>query len=286
MTTVLAAYEHCERVTREQAANFSYGIRLLPTAKRRALSAVYALARRVDDIGDDDGEPDAKHAALQQVSDDVAHLSVDDDDPVYVALADAARRFPLPLEAFQELVIGVTMDVDGRRYDTVEELEFYCRCVAGSVGRLSLAVFAPDAPPPAARLADRLGLAMQLTNIVRDIREDLQHGRVYLPAEDLAAYGAELVLQPDGTIADPDFRLARLVRFEASRADRWYADGLQLLAFLDRRSAASTRAMAGIYQRLLHRIARHPGEVLRGRVSLPAWEKAAVAAGSMAGLRL
>jgi phytoene synthase len=285
VTTLTDAYDFCDRVTRSQAANFSYGIRLLPPEKRSALSAVYALARRIDDIGDGPGTVDDKRRGLESVRRALDTLSVDSPDPVLVAVADSARRFPLPVSAFGELIDGVQMDLDAVTYSTIDELEVYCIRVAGSIGRLSVAVFAPAAPPPAARLADRLGLALQLTNILRDIREDLAAGRVYLPAEDLRTYGAELVLRPDGTVADDDFRVGRLIRFEAARAERWYADGLQLLQLLDHRSAACTGAMAGIYRRLLRRISRHPGAVLRERVSLPGWEKAVVAAGNLVGVR-
>jgi phytoene synthase len=285
VTTLAEAYAYCDRVTRTEAANFSYGIRLLPPEKRSALSAVYALARRIDDIGDGPSTLEGKTAALTALRAEVSRISVDSADPVLVAVADSARRFPLPLAAFGELIDGVQMDLDGVTYATIDELEQYCIRVAGSIGRLSVAIFAPAAPAPAARLADRLGLALQLTNILRDIREDLGAGRIYLPSEDLATYGAQLVLQADGTVADPDFRVARLIRFEAARAERWYADGLQLLQLLDHRSAACTGAMAGIYRRLLRRISRHPGEVLRTRVSLPAWEKAIVAAGNVVGVR-
>ena len=285
MTTLDEAYAYCDRVTRTEAANFSYGIRLLPPEKRSALSAVYALARRIDDIGDGEGTRAAKTSALAVARADIDALTIDSADPVLVAVADSARRFPLPLAAFGELIDGVQMDVDGVTYATIDELEKYCIRVAGSIGRLSVAIFAPTAPPPAAHLADRLGLALQLTNILRDIREDLSGGRIYLPTEDLESYGAQLVLQADGTVADPDFRVGRLIRFEAARAERWYADGLQLLQLLDHRSAACAGAMAGIYRRLLRRIARHPGEVLRTRVSLPAWEKAVVAVGNVVGVR-
>lgn len=282
-TTIAEAYAYCEQVTRAEAANFSYGIRLLPPDKRAALSAIYALARRIDDIGDGDTPESDKAAALTVVRQSLTRLD-EATDPVLVALNDSARRFPLPLSAFGELIDGVQMDIDGVRYATIEELEGYCSRVAGTIGRLSLAVFAPAAPPAADRIADRLGLALQLTNILRDVKEDLTNGRVYLPGEDLDAYGVELRLLPDGSVADPDFQVSRLVRFEAARADRWYADGLQLLRLLDHRSAACTGAMAGIYRRLLHRIARHPGRVLTERVSLPPWEKALVAASNVAGL--
>jgi len=284
VTTIAEAHDYCDRLTRTQAANFSYGIRLLPPEKRSALSAVYALARRIDDIGDGPDPLPVKRDALSVVRREISDISLDSSDPIYVAVADSARRFPLPLSAFGELIDGCEMDLDGVTYQTIDELETYCVAVAGSIGRLSLAVFAPAAPPAAARLANRLGLALQLTNILRDIREDLARGRIYLPTEDLATYRAELVMQPNGTVADPGYRVARLIRFEAARADRWYADGLQLLRLLDHRSAACTGAMAGIYRRLLHRISRHPGAVLRERVSLPAWEKALVAASNVAGV--
>ena len=182
-TEVGVAYQHCERVTKAQARNFSYGIRLLPADKRRALSAVYAFARRVDDIGDGSLPAADKLTALAAARAGLTGLSGPDSgakDPVLIALADAARRFEIPLGAFGELI-----DVRGTRYATFGELEHYCRCVAGSIGRLSLGVFGCEDVSVAAPLADALGVALQLTNILRDIREDFGNGRVYLPAEDL-----------------------------------------------------------------------------------------------------
>ncbi len=192
-----AAYQHCEQVTRTQARNFSYGIRLLPADKRRALSAVYAFARRVDDIGDGSLPAQDKLVALAAARASVTTLAGPgadaSKDPVLVALADAARRFEIPLGAFGELIDGCEADVRGTRYATFGELEHYCRCVAGSIGRLSLGVFGCKDTAVAAPLADALGVALQLTNILRDIREDFGNGRVYLPAEDLARFGAVLV---------------------------------------------------------------------------------------------
>ena len=197
-TDVRAAYRHCEQVTRTQARNFSYGIRLLPAPKRRALSAVYAFARRVDDIGDGTLPADEKLAALGEARAAVA--AIDEagadaaaGDQVLVALADAARRYPIPLGAFGELIEGCEADVRGTSYATFGELEHYCRCVAGSIGRLSLGVFGSRDPATAEKLADNLGIALQVTNILRDIREDLGNGRVYLPAEDLKRFGTELL---------------------------------------------------------------------------------------------
>lgn len=286
--TLEAAYRHCERVTRTRARNFHYGIRLLPRDRYRALCAVYALARRIDDVADDPGHRDGKLAQLGSVRRDLDRLAraVRDgrpaslaDDPVLLALADAAGRLPIPLGAFGDLVDGVELDVRGARYATFDELVGYCRRVAGSIGRLSVGVFGATDPPCAASLGDDLGVAMQLTNILRDVGEDRASGRVYLPAEDLAAFGCP----PDPLEAPPE-ALAALVRFEAGRARLWFSGGLRLLPLLDRRSAACVRAMTGIYRRVLDRIEREPAQVLRRRVSLPAWEKAWVATRSLAGV--
>src|SRR6266550_3549623 len=334
---VHAAYRHCEQITWTQARNFSYGIRLLPPAKRQALAAVYAFARRIDDIGDGDLPAPDKLAALADARASVTALSAErhlpeesvlpggngsrpgengrppgdgaSGDLVLVALADAADRFDIPLAAFGELIDGCEADVRGTTYRTFDDLLHYCRCVAGSIGRLSLGVFGTADITTAAPLADALGVALQLTNILRDIREDYLSGRIYLPAEDFERFGCSLgsgALQPgapengasqhgasqhgasqhgasrhgpgDGANGD---KLAALVEFEAERASAWYAKGLTLIPLLDWRSAASAGAMAGIYHRLLERIAATPRVVLERRMSLSASEKALVAARSL-----
>jgi phytoene synthase len=284
-----AAYRTCLRVTRSRAANFYYGIRLLPEAKRFALSAVYAFARRVDDIGDGPGDPDGKLAGLGELRDRlqdavaasgplVAPSGGVTGDPVLVAVADARRRFDLPVISFQDLIDGVEMDVRGTRYATPDELVAYCRRVAGSIGRLSVCVFGSKEPERAAQLGDDLGVAMQLTNILRDVREDRLMGRVYLPEQDLLRWGC--------TAADLDRgspRAVALIIGEAERARAWFARGVGVLPLLDRRSAACVAAMSGIYRRILDRIARSPEAVFRERVALPPWEKLYVAAASLAG---
>jgi phytoene synthase len=279
---VAAAYRRCEEITRRQARNFSYGIRLLPPVKRRALSAVYAMARRVDDIGDGNLPTEDKLALLEQVRADLHRGPAGTGDPVLVALADAARHLPLPLGAFDELIDGCTADVQGRRYETFDDLVWYCRCVAGSIGRLSLGVFGGCDPATAEPLADALGVALQLTNILRDVAEDRAVGRIYLPAVELDAFGCTLDLR-DGRLADPPDRLAALLRHQAERAEQWYQRGLRLVPLLDRRSGACTAAMAGIYHRLLARIAAEPLAVTRRRVSLPPREKAWVALRALTG---
>jgi phytoene synthase len=315
------AYDRCEAITREQAANFYYGIRLLARERRRAMSAAYAFARRIDDIGDGDLAPQLKRVLLDEAAVQLAELEADGkspspEDPVLVALADAHARFRLPPGALGELIDGVRMDVDGVSYERFDDLVVYCRRVAGAIGRVCLAIFATRAGgerdggerdgdeqwPHVERLADDLGVALQLTNILRDVREDAENGRVYLPGEDLRRFGvlageegrrgggggeaddmprAALLrarLDEDGASAE---RLVALVRFEAERAERWFAHGLELVPLLDRRSAACVSAMAGIYHRLLGRIESDPQRALRGRVSLSGGEKALVAVRSV-----
>ena len=285
------AYEYCERVVRTRARNFAYGIRLLPTAKRHALSAVYAFARRVDDIGDGSQTRGDRLEQLAVARQDLHAIMADaaarPADPVLVALAHAARQHPIPLSAFDELIDGCEADVRGTDYATADELTFYCRCVAGSIGRLSLGVYGvePSRFEEASRYADSLGVALQLTNILRDIREDGLVGRVYLPADELVRHGCTLKLDEHGRFVDDDADLAALVRDQAATARGWYDTGLRLLPLLDRRSAACTAAMAGIYRRLLLRIAEQPISALNARMSLPAWEKAVVAARALAGVR-
>lgn len=276
------AYEECERITWEQARNFSYGIRLLPVRKRRSLSAVYAFSRRIDDIGDGRLPREEKLRRLKQCRETARAASLESTDPVLVALADTALHMPIPMGAFDELVDGCEADVRGTRYTNFAELVRYCRCVAGSVGRLSLGVFGTGAPELARRRADALGIALQLTNILRDVREDWLDGRVYLPAADLAAF--HIGTNRDGEIVADRGDWASLVRFQAQRAEQWYREGLRLLPMLDRRSRACCASMAGIYHRLLRRIATEPEVVLRERVSLSTWSKTEVAARSLAGV--
>jgi phytoene synthase len=279
--TVAEAYAACEQITKREARNFYYGIRLLPGPKRAALSAVYALSRRIDDIGDGELPVDEKRVALAAVRSDLTRPAAD--DVVMSAVHDAARRYPIDLAWFGELVDGVDMDVTGRRYDTFDELVEYCTCVAGAVGRLSLAIFGGSGEARARSYANSLGIALQQTNILRDVREDLMLGRVYLPAEDLDRYGVVLQLDEQGRLDGNGGALDKLVRDAAERAAGWYAEGLRLMPLLDRRSAACCGAMAGIYRELLGRISDDPQATYTRRVSLSGKDKAVVAARALAG---
>ncbi|HYM46195.1 MAG TPA: squalene/phytoene synthase family protein [Solirubrobacteraceae bacterium] len=346
------AYRHCETVTRRTAANFYYGIRLLPPRRRKAMCAVYAFARRVDDIGDGSLEREQKLRALDAQARALARLggaarggasppdATDSSppdgalvgrpdsaqsDPVMVALADTYARFEVPPDALQALIEGVRMDVEGVAYETFDELVLYCRRVAGAIGRACLAIFALRDPDDAgrehaARLADDLGVALQLTNILRDLREDAENGRMYLPAQDLRRFGliapgeerdapallAELARAAGGELGGARSQagaqapartrdaageegedelgwLGALVRFEADRARAWFHRGMALTPLLDRRSAACVLAMANIYSRLLDRIEADPQRALGERMALGTHEKAWVAARSMIG---
>jgi len=279
--TATVAFAECEAITRREAKNFAYGIRLLRPPERQALSAVYALARRIDDIGDGEDAPEHKLEGLARVRKDLAAIGGGEPaaagDAVLWAIADVHRRYQLPLAAFDELIEGCEMDVAGTEYRTIDDLVGYCRRVAGSIGRLSLAVFGTTDREAAVPKACDLGVALQLTNILRDVLEDQGRGRVYLPSDDAEAVGC-----PADLVGDPA-AVARLVAFEAQRAREWFDRGLPLLPLLDRRSRACVGAMAGIYFRLLRHIQSDPVSVTRGRVSVPAWEKLWVAGSSLAG---
>lgn len=284
MSTLEDAFRVTEDVTRTEARNFYYGIRLLPPAKRSALCAVYALARRIDDIGDGELPPDQKLADLTLIRKSLDSLD-NSSEPIFLAVADSARRFPIPISAFGELIDGVLMDVDGMSYQSFDDLVVYCRRVAGSVGRLCLSVFGP-VDTRTSRYADQLGIALQQTNILRDVREDLLNGRIYLPQDDLDRFGVRLTVDELGELDDPDGHLAALLRFCAGRAADWYSLGLRLIPHLDRRSAACCLAMSGIYRHLLTTIEASPARVYDRRLSLSGAQKARVAATSLAKVAL
>jgi 15-cis-phytoene synthase len=281
---VVDAFATTTAITRTEARNFYYGIRLLSPAKRDALCALYSLARRIDDIGDGDLPAKQKLAQLAELTGQLDRLgSTVPDDPVLLAVTDVCARFPVPLAAFYELISGVELDVRGSRYDSFDELVHYCRCVAGSIGRLCLGVFGHTGGPVAVEYADTLGIALQQINILRDIREDLRAGRIYLPAEDLARFAVQLELDADGRLVDADGRLTELIRFSADRAARWYSSGERLLPLLDRRSRSCCAAMAGIYRQLLTRIGNKPELVFGSRLSLSGAEKGRIAVRSILG---
>jgi len=283
MTDLANAYIYCENITKQQAKNFYYGIRLLKQEKRNAMSALYAFARRVDDVGDSDESNEQKLLQLKELKKQTELLedgNVPQSDLVLVALSDAVEKFNIPVSALTEIITGCEQDCNKTRYETFADLTAYCQYVAGSVGRLSLAVFTPNPSEKDFELANTLGIALQITNILRDLVEDRdQMGRIYLPKEDLKHFeiGDDLSGSPD--------KLAELVRFEVNRAKQYYAIGFLLLEKLDFRSSACVRAMAGIYYELLNKINRDPLAVFEKRISLTALEKIWVSLKSLAGIK-
>jgi 15-cis-phytoene synthase len=269
-----ASYDVCVHITRARARQLYFAVEPLPAYRRRALCAIYAFARRVHDTAGGNLRSADKLRLLADVRAGIPRNATPrPTDPVLLALRDVNRRFPIPLTSLDDLIDGAESDLHGATYDTFEDLVQYCRLIAGSIVRLSVAVLGSRDPVAADQLADDLGVAMQLTSILRDRAEDLQRGRVYLPREDFELFGCPA----DPLSADPE-RLGRLIRHQARRNREWYDRGLALLPLLDARGAACIRALAGTHARLLERIERSAGGVPRGRPSLAAPEKARIRA--------
>jgi phytoene synthase len=258
------AYTEVERLTRKRARNFAYGIMVLPREKRRAIAAIYAFARRVDDVADGDlpvAEKRTQLHALRAVLDDPPG-----EDAMLVALADARARFPIPDTSLRALVDGGLQDLDQTRYVDFEELRGYCTKVAGAVGVSCVAVYGSE---DIVR-AETLGIALQLINIIRDVREDWELGRVYLPQDELASFG---VTEDDIAAHNATDAWRALLTFEAERARTYLRDGLRLLDSLDNRSSLCVSTFAGLYRATLDRIERRGFDVFEGPPQLSALTK-------------
>jgi 15-cis-phytoene synthase len=263
------AYAEVVRITRREARNFAWGILVLPRAKRHAVAALYAFARRVDDVADDAELPAAeRRRGLEACGAAVEALpAAPPDDAVLVALADATVRYPVPRGALLDLVAGGLMDAERSRYADWGELREYCRCVAGAVGLACTAVYGPSDPEAAAPRAQTLGLALQQINIMRDVAEDWRLGRVYLPQDELASFG---VSETDIAAGRVTAAWQALMEHQGGRAESLLRDGLALLPLLDRRSALCVRAFAGIYRGLLVQMRGRGYDVFSSRPQLSA----------------
>jgi 15-cis-phytoene synthase len=263
--TVEQAYADVLRITQETARNFAWGIRILPGPKRRAVAALYAFARAVDDLADRQ-EPARDELERWRVA--IAALPASPDgDPILVALADAKERYGIPQRALEDLVRGALMDCDRSRYGSWEDLREYCRCVAGAVGVACAAVYGPSDRERAEPLAETLGLALQQINIMRDVAEDWALGRVYLPQNELQRFGVEEEDIAAGRTS-PEWRA--LMDQQAARAEALMGEGLELLPLLDRRSALCVRSFAGIYRGLLDQMRARDFDVFSTRPHLSA----------------
>ncbi len=285
-----ADYARCAEITRRSSSNFYYPFMLLPAQRRRALYAVYAFCRFVDDIADDPANDKSvrdAQALLNRWRDELERVYRGTPTrAVSRALADSAKRFNLPREYFVELIAGVEMDLTRKRYATFADLRLYCYRVASAVGLLCIEIFGYR--NPAAKIyAEKLGIACQLTNILRDVKEDAARGRIYLPTEDLIRFGASEAEIIQGRYS-PNF--VRLMEFEAARAQEFYREAEAALPPEDRSSLLTAEAMRMIYGALLERIVRSNYRVLDHRHSLSAPRKLylvgwAWASGRLAALR-
>ncbi len=274
-TGLEAAYDYCQALTKREAKNFYYGFMLLPHHQRRAIYAAYAFARRCDDIVDE-GLPRAEATVRLAAYREALGCCLEGrpEGPVFTALKDAVDTFAIPHRYLYALIDGVETDLTVRRYAGFQELERYCYLVASTVGLISIEIFGYQGGERARQHAADLGIALQLTNILRDIQEDAGRDRIYLPREELAAFGYSEEELLAGRVT-PAFR--RLLAFQVERARRYYGQGRRLLPYLPRRARACVGVMAGIYCHILDDIEREPEAVFQRRVSLSAGQKLALA---------
>jgi phytoene synthase len=284
------AYSVCRSITRSAAKNFYYAFLLLPRPKRQALCAVYAFMRRCDDIADDPALPAEERRQKLASWLDAAHRALAGyatDEPVLLALTDAQRRYNIAVGLLDQLAFGTEMDVQGEdlllceardpavvSYGTFEDLRVYCHRVASVVGLVCIRIFGYR-DPAAEPLAERLGLAFQLTNIIRDVKEDAAMGRVYLPEEDLVRFG---ILPSELSAAVDPTRFRPLLAMEADRAREYYRAGDDLIPLIDEDSQPALWVLISIYRRLLEKIAQAQYAVFSGKITLTVREKLTVLA--------
>lgn len=275
------AERYCAAMARREAKNFYWGFIALPHAQRVAIYALYDFARQVDDVVDQRAAQDPA-ASLRRHRERLRRcLGGDWDDPVTQVLGVAVTRFRIPGSELAQVIDGVEMDLNRKRYRSWEELESYCRLVASAIGRMCVRIFGFQ-DPAALGFADQLGLAMQLTNILRDVKEDFELGRIYLPQDELERFGvteAELAsrLRPGSQADGFDPAWQRFVALQTERARGLFDSGLRVAELVPRSSAACVRTMAGIYQQLLERIEKDPLLPLGARISLSTPRKLMVA---------
>jgi 15-cis-phytoene synthase len=279
--TLLDSYAFCDALARREAKNFYYSFRLLPPDRRRSMCALYAFMRQTDDLADEPGETPAKAEGLKRWRSDLADALDGRADawPGLLALADTVTRHALPAKYLYEVIDGVEMDLTPRVYETFDDLYGYCYRVASAVGLCCLSIWGYRSEGGRAQaMAEACGIALQLTNILRDVGEDARNGRVYLPQEELARYK----VGPDelkGTVMTDG--LHALFAAQARRAYAYYEEAGPLVMLVAPIGRPVLLAIEGIYRALLDEIARREYDVLSSKVSLPGWRKAAIALGAL-----
>jgi phytoene synthase len=270
--TLKASYAFSRNIARTRARNFYYSFLLLSREQRDAMCAIYAFMRYCDDISE--GEGASREAIDHWRRDlDLAFKSQYGENLLWPAFHDTVERYHIPHEYFYEMIAGVSSDLEPKQIQTFEELYRYCYQVASVVGLTIIHIFGFESgfeSKDALALAEKCGIAFQLTNILRDVREDRQNGRIYIPLEDIRKFGADL--------ATHDERFVRLMSFEAERARAYYDESRPLIALVHPRSRPSLWALIEIYRRLLARIERSNFDVLDKRIRVPTWEKLSILA--------
>jgi phytoene synthase len=263
-----ASYAFCRRIARTRARNFYYSFLLLSREQRDAMCAIYAFMRYCDDISEGEG---ASREAIDRWRRDLDRALAGQygDNLLWPAFHDTVKRYQIPCDYFHEMIAGVSSDLDPRQLQTFDELYRYCYQVASVVGLTIIHIFGFESQQALA-LAEKCGIAFQLTNILRDVQEDSENKRVYIPAEDIRRLGADLTKRDDNFI--------RLLSFEAGRARSYYDESRPLLDLVQKRSRASLWALIEIYRRLLARIERSDFDVLSRRIRVPTWEKIGILA--------
>jgi phytoene synthase len=280
MVSLEQSYEHCRRVARTRARNFYYSFVLLPKPQRNAICAMYAFNRRCDDLSDG---PEAAREAVEgwrgALEESLAGRP--GQDPLWPAFRDTVERYKIPHEYFQEMIDGIASDLQPRRMQTFDELYRYCYQVASVVGLTIIHIFgfkSKDALP----LAEKCGVAFQLTNILRDVREDAARGRVYIPEEDLRRFHVPVSDLEEGKRSE---EFVALMEFETVRAKAYYKESTPLVEMVDPHARPSLWALIQIYSRLLARIEQTNYDVLAGRVRVPTREKLRIIAKAAVGAR-
>jgi phytoene synthase len=279
-----ASYQFCEQVARREARNFYYAFRLLPPDRRRAMCVLYAFMRQTDDLADEPGEPGAQHAAIAAWRRDLERLVAGETPGGWAgfpALGASITRHAIPPRHLAEVINGVEQDIEPREFATFDELRQYCYLVASAVGLCCLAIWGYDSRGgQAERLAEDCGIALQLTNIVRDVPEDLARGRIYLPRQDLARFGVTPEDLRAGVLTTP---VRDLLAAQAARARGYYASLSALIPLVDPVGRPVLRSIVGIYRALLEEIDHRGYDVFSRRVALSRWRKTTIAVRSLLG---
>lgn len=275
LSNLKEAYDYCEALMKKRESNFSLGFQFLPEDKKRAIHVVYAFCRFVDDVSDEVGTGDPKALLARWTGElDLVYGKQQATHPISTALLDVLKRYPIPREGFQELVDGCVRDQEYKRYPDFKTLTRYCDLVATSIAKVSLPVYGFKRDPRILKHGRDLSFAFQLTNILRDVAEDLERGRVYLPLEDFARFG----LTPESAVSgscEPS-RLEALYRFEGERCEEYFKSGWEVLEYLDADSRPCVKVMWAAYHRLLEKILANPRQSLTAQTVLTAADKEAI----------